>query len=265
MKTKIFCFDLETTGVNTLTDRIVQIAYLILDASTLEIIGSPVSLIINPQMPISKSSTEIHGITNEMVANEKTFSSVAKELHAVIKDCHIAGYNSNAFDVPLLVNEFARVGVEIPFDDNTLFLDVFQIYRKLFSLKLKDVYERTFGEPLQDAHNALSDVIATSKVFTFLVSHADQWSQFTGGIEDPEWVTYSETDRQYYFVKGKYKGEKVMYYSDYCNWMMGQQMPLNTKAVICKIFGADLWLSLAAGYMVYHKKHEPDDIDELPF
>lgn len=257
MKRKIFLFDLESTGTDTATDRVVQIAFVLLDPETLEPEGEPISVLINPERSIPEGATAIHGITNEMLKGKKTFGQIAGRLKDAMNGCDMAGYNSNAYDVPLLVHEFLRCGQSVPFDENTLFLDVFQIYRKLNSFKLTDVYERMFNEPLTDAHDAAADVKATTRIFAALVaqnhhqlgSTPAEWSGFTGGLEDPHW--FVKQNGQYCFSKGKWKGEAVADHADYANWMMGQAMPLNTKATLCRVFGADLWMSINAGMLTY--------------
>lgn len=257
MKQNIFLFDIESTGVDPFSDRIIQIAWMILD-EYLRPVGKPVSLIINPGIPIPQSATEIHHITNEMVKGAPTFKEVAPRLQEAIRNCHVSGYNSNGFDVPILANEFTRNDVQIPFNNETLFIDVFQMYRKLNSMKLCDVYERIFGEPMKNAHDAEGDILATHKIMEHIVNFntpkvgttPQNWSDFTGGMEDPHW--FEQRDGVWYFTKGKHKGAQVVYEQSYCDWMMTQAFPLNTKATICKIFGADLWQSIAENRIVFN-------------
>ena len=256
----IFLFDIETTGTDPMNDRIVQIAFAKLSSETLEPIAGTKTFNVNPCILIPESATAIHGISNETVRHCATFQEVGRIIQKHMFDSHICGYNSNAFDVPLLVNEFGRCKIPLPFTDDTLFLDVFQLYRKLNSLKLADVYERLIGKPLTGAHDAGADVDATQQIFKHLIDHNQNkvghqpidWATFCGNMDDPYWFVV-EGD-QTYFNKGKYKGCLVSDYPDYCNWMMGQSMPINTKAVICRLFKANLWESIAAGYLVYQRK-----------
>lgn len=268
MKKEIFLFDLETTGTDPATDRIIQLAYILLDEQLKPLIN-PVSMLINPGISIPRAATEIHRITDDMVSEKLNFKSFSKFLFDIIKDRHVAGYNSNGFDVPLLANEFIRAGCEVPFDNETLFLDVFQMYRKLNSMKLSDVYYRIFKKELVNAHDATTDILATQKVLQHIVEEnknqvgcsPNEWSDFIGGMEDPFW--FELINGEYYFVKGKYKGARVSDHLSYCEWMMSQSMTLNTKSVICRIFGADLWQSISESRLVY--KSKSIQYDGLPF
>lgn len=270
----LFSFDLETTGTDPVNDRIVQIAFKILSPDTLEPLGETKSYLVNPGIQIPEGATAIHGISNEVVKNSPSFYEVGKIVRKHMVGCDIIGYNSNAFDVPLIVNEFFRNGIPLPFAEDTRFLDVFQLYGKLYSRKLSDVYERLIGKPLTGAHDAKADVDATSEIFKHLIdnnqnkvgSSPSDLDAFMGGMDDPYWfVTEGET---VIFNKGKYKGCAVIDEPDYCNWMLKQSMPINTKAVICRLFKANLWESISAGYLVYQRNEAftTNDTDNwLPF
>lgn len=111
LKRPIVFFDLETTGINVVTDRIVSISILkiCIDGSR-----EGKSSLVNPDMPIPKTSSDIHGITDEMVANKPKFKNISKSLFEFIKDCDIAGFNNNTFDNIILSEEFRRVGIDFP-------------------------------------------------------------------------------------------------------------------------------------------------------
>lgn len=155
-------FDVETTGLNVIRDRIVQIALVKLHKN-----GQPqteLSMLINPGIPISEESMQIHGITPKDLANKPVFQQVAQKIWDFIGDSDLAGYNSNRFDVPMLMEEFARVGMEFDVSKRRL-LDVQRIFYKMEPRTLKAAYRFYCGQELTDAHDALADVKATIDVF----------------------------------------------------------------------------------------------------
>lgn len=155
-------FDVETTGLNVIRDRIVQIALVKLHKN-----GQPqteLSMLINPGIPISEESMQIHGITPKDLANKPVFQQVAQKIWDFIGDSDLAGYNSNRFDVPMLMEEFARVGMEFDVSKRRL-LDVQRIFYKMEPRTLKAAYRFYCGQELTDAHDALADVKATINVF----------------------------------------------------------------------------------------------------
>lgn len=155
-------FDLETTGLNVIRDRIVQIGLVKLRKN-----GQPpeeLAMLINPGIPISEESMSIHGITPKDLANKPTFQKVAQKIWDFIGDADLAGYNSNRFDVPMLMEEFARVGMEFDISRRRL-LDVQRIFYKMEPRTLKAAYRLYCEKELTDAHDALADVRATVEVF----------------------------------------------------------------------------------------------------
>ena len=144
MNNKIF-FDTETTGVDAFNDRIVEIAIVKTD-DDLNVIDEFYSL-INPTIPIPLEATEVHNISDEDVKTAPTFEEIANEIYEFIKDCDVAGYNSNRFDIPLLSSEFNRVGIEWDLTDRNI-IDVYRIETKFHTNKLSDVYKRYTGSPL---------------------------------------------------------------------------------------------------------------------
>ena len=129
--------DLETTGVNLATDRIIEIAIVkvLPDGKR-----SVKRKLINPQMPISKQSSDLHGITNEMVKDAPTFKEVAHELKQMLDGCDIAGYNSNRFDIPMLVEEFLRAEVDFDMKGRRL-VDVQNIFHRMEQRTLSAAYK----------------------------------------------------------------------------------------------------------------------------
>jgi len=154
-------FDLETTGVNVASDRIVEIAILkIMPDGTEEVKSKR----INPTIPIPIESSKIHGIYDADVANEPTFKGIAKSLAEFLKNCDLAGYNSNKFDIPLLVEEFLRAEVEFDISKRK-FVDVQNIFHQMEQRTLKAAYKFYCGKEIINAHNALADIKATYEVF----------------------------------------------------------------------------------------------------
>ena len=155
-------FDVETTGLNVIRDRIVQIALVKLRKN-----GQPseeLSMLINPGIPISEESMAIHGITPKDLANKPTFAQVAQKIWDFIGNADLGGYNSNRFDVPMLMEEFSRVGLEFDISKRRL-IDAQRIFYKMEPRTLKAAYRLYCQKELEDAHDALADVRATVAVF----------------------------------------------------------------------------------------------------
>ena len=153
LKNPLVFFDLETTGINIIKDRIVEISYLKVMPDGKE---ESKTRRINPQMPIPKESTAVHGITDEDVKDCPVFKEVAKSLASQIEGCDLAGFNSNRFDIPLLAEEFLRAGVDIDLN-NRKFVDVQTIFHKMEQRNLIAAYKFYCGKELTDAHSAESD------------------------------------------------------------------------------------------------------------
>lgn len=158
----IIFFDVETTGLNVVRDRIVQIALVKLSKKNPEPVEF--STLVNPGIPISEESMAIHGITPKDLANKPTFRQLAQKIWDFIGNADLAGYNSNRFDVPMLMEEFARVGMEFDVSKRRL-IDVQRIFYKMEPRTLKAAYRLYCGKELTDAHDALADVRATIDVF----------------------------------------------------------------------------------------------------
>lgn len=154
----ILCLDLEATGTDVSNDRIVEFA-----ASWVTHTGA-VRLLINPGMPIPPRVTEIHGISDADVADKPTFSELAKEIHDLVKDCDLLGFNLTNFDVPMLWEEFYRAGIIWDLRETKIF-DAGTLFKKMEGRTLSDAVRFYCGEELVDAHSALADVQATAKVW----------------------------------------------------------------------------------------------------
>lgn len=153
-------FDLETTGINVGADRIVEISILKAMPDGSEIVKT---MRINPEMPIPLQSSLIHGIYEEHILNEPTFKSVAKELAEFIGDADLAGYNSNRFDIPVLLEEFLRAGVDFNMTDRK-FVDVQNIFHQMEQRTLRAAYKFYCDKDIVNAHSAEADITATYHV-----------------------------------------------------------------------------------------------------
>ncbi len=155
-------FDVETTGLNVLRDRILQIALIKYAKNG----GEPkeLSMLINPSMPIAPDAMAIHGITPEDLANKPIFGEVAQELFDFIGDADLGGYNAARFDIPMLMEEFARVGMEFDVSERRI-IDAQRIFYKMEPRTLKAALRFYCQKELEDAHDALADVRATVEVF----------------------------------------------------------------------------------------------------
>jgi len=161
--TRELCFfDVESTGLSVIRDRIIQIAiikYFPDDRAPEELM-----LLINPGIPISEEAMNVHGITPKDLANKPTFEQVAEKLFDFIGKADLAGYNSNRFDVPILMEEFARVGIE--FDvSNRRTIDVQRIFYKMEPRSLRAALRFYCKKEIENAHDAMADVRATIDVF----------------------------------------------------------------------------------------------------
>lgn len=156
----IVFFDLETTGINISKDRIVEVSILKVSPNGKE---ESKTWRVNPEMHIPEESTAIHGITDEDVQACPTFKEIAKTLAAMIKGCDLAGYNSNRFDIPMLAEEFLRVGVDVDLNKRK-FVDVQTIFHKMEQRTLSAAYRFYCDKDLANAHTATADTMATYEV-----------------------------------------------------------------------------------------------------
>ena len=151
-------FDLEATGLNVIRDRIVQIAIIKLFANGRE--SEKLEMMINPGIPISEEAMEITGITPDVVRNKPTFIQVAPEIFDFIGNADIAGYNSNRFDIPMLLEEFNRAGIDFLLESRRT-IDVQRIFNRMEPRNLRAAYRFYCNKELENAHDALEDVRAT--------------------------------------------------------------------------------------------------------
>lgn len=243
--TKPICFfDLEATGTNLAKDRIVEIAVLKVYPNGNK---ESKSWLVNPEMKIPADVVAIHGISNEKVQNEPTFKELAPQVHEMIKGCDLGGYNSNRFDIPLLVEELLRAGIDFEMK-NMLSVDVQTIFHKMEQRTLSAAYKFYCGRDLEDAHSAEADTMATYEV---LKSQLDKYSNLENNISSlaefsarkkcadfAGFVSYDKNGAEV-FGFGKYKGKNVEKVFEeepgYFGWIQNADFPLYTKKVLTAI------------------------------
>lgn len=245
LKKPIIFFDLETTGVNISHDRIIELSYIKVYPNGTE---EEKSMRINPEMSIPAESTAIHHITDEDVADKPTFKQIAKELAKVFEGCDIAGYNSNRFDIPLLMEEFLRTGINIELSRQK-FVDVQTIFHKMEQRTLSAAYKFYCNGDLENAHSANADTRATYEVLKAQldrypnlkndVEFLSNFSSFNKNVDLMGRIVYNEQGVEV-FNFGKYKGVSVKEVFErrdpsYYAWMMNGDFALDTKRVITKI------------------------------
>lgn len=250
-------FDLETTGTNIANDRIVEICIIKINPD-----GNEQILIqrINPGIPIPAEATAVHGISNEDVVNQPTFTEAGSKIALFLNNADLAGYNSNKFDIPLLVEEFLRAGISFDLKGRR-FVDVQNIFHKMEPRTLKAAYKFYCQKELMNAHSAEADARATYEILKAQLECYCN-SEFTGqdgvtskpivndikALHDFSYhnrnadlvghIIYNTKDREV-FNFGKYKGKTVeeifSIEPSYYDWMMKSDFPLYTKKVITAI------------------------------
>lgn len=245
LKNPLVFIDLETTGIDIVNDRIVEIAVLKLFPDGREEIKVRRT---NPGIPISPEATAVHGITNEDVKNEPTFKEIAKSLANLVEGCDFAGFNSNKFDFPLLAEEFLRAGVDFDFKKRK-FIDVQTIFHKMEKRTLEAAYKFYCEKNLENAHSAEADTLATFEVlkaqldrYPELENDVEKLSQFSTHNQNVDFagrIVLDENEVEV-FNFGKYKGKSVIEIftkePSYYSWMMNGDFPLYTKKVITNLY-----------------------------
>lgn len=240
--------DLETTGVNLATDRIVEIAIIKIMPDKTRVVKQK---LINPQMPIPAASSEIHGITDDKVKDAPTFKEVANELKQFIDNADLSGYNSNRFDIPLLVEEFLRAGLNLDMNNRRM-LDVQHIFHMMEKRTLAAAYKFYCDKELIDAHSAEADISATVEIleaqlvrYQNLGETVDSVLQFTGEEKLVDFARRFVMDKDVeVFNFGKHKGRAVADVlraePSYYDWMMKGDFPLHTKQKLTEILNRSL-------------------------
>lgn len=236
--------DLETTGVNLGTDRMVEIAIvkILPDGNK-----SVKRKLINPEMPIPQASSDVHGITDDMVKDAPTFAQAAREIKQMLDGCDLAGYNSNRFDIPLLVEEFMRANIDFDMKGRKL-VDVQNIFHKMEQRTLSAAYKFYCNKTLEAAHSAEADATATYEV---LIAQLEKYPELGKTVDsinktlgDEVIVDFARRfvmdDGVEVFNFGKYKGQSVAKVlqkePQYYDWMMRGDFPQHTKQKLTEIF-----------------------------
>ncbi|MBC7651895.1 MAG: 3'-5' exonuclease [Deinococcales bacterium] len=240
--------DLETTGINISNDKIVEIAIVkILVDGTKQVKRK----LINPQMPIPKASSDIHGITDEMVKNAPSFKTVANEIKQFLDPCDLGGYNSNRFDLPLLIEEFFRTGIDFSIEGKKL-LDVQKVFHLMEQRTLGAAYKFYCNKALEGAHGAEADATATWEVLEAQVERypnigntLESIVKFTGEDDIVDFARrFIRIDGIEVFNFGKHKGKAVTQVlkeePQYYDWMMKGDFATNTKQKFTEILNRTL-------------------------
>jgi len=244
LKRPVAFLDLETTGINVSSDRIVELSILKITPNGKE---EWMSTRINPEIPIPAKSTAIHGITDSDVANAPTFKEVAKNLAAFIEGCDLAGYNAIKFDIPVLAEEFLRINIDFNFRKRR-YVDAQVIYHKKEQRTLSAAYQFYCNKELKGAHGSKADTAATYEV---LKAQLDRYGDLENDIEKLADISSFNNNVDFagriildengieIFNFGKHKGKSVEHvFSEepsYYSWMMNGDFPLYTKKVLTEI------------------------------
>ena len=244
LKRPIVFFDLETTGIDLSRDRIVEISLVKISPNGDQELKTRR---INPEMPIPPEATAIHGITDDDVKDCPRFKEIAKSLAQYIEGCDLGGYNSNKFDIPMLVEEFLRADVDVDLKKRK-FIDVQNIFHKMEQRTLIAAYKFYCGKDLENAHSAEADIMATYEVlqaqldrYPELHNDVDFLAGFSERGKSADYagrIIYNDKGQEV-FAFGKHKGrvveevfrEEPSYYA----WMMNGDFPRYTKKVITEI------------------------------
>ena len=257
LKKPIVFLDLETTGVNVVTDRIVELAFIKVNVDGSE---QEKLMRINPGVHIPKETSEIHGIYDDDVKDEPTFKEVAKTLAKFIEGCDLAGFNSNRFDIPLLAEEFIRADIDVDMKKHK-FIDVQAIFHKMEKRSLVAAYKFYCKKELINAHSAMADTKATYEVLKSQLDRYEgvevedkkgnksepivndieilsEFSSLTRNVDFAGRIVYDDNGVET-FNFGKNKGvsvEKVFReQAGYYGWMMNSEFPLYTKKVLTRL------------------------------
>ena len=237
-------FDIETTGINIATDRIVELSVLKISPD-----GSKewLSTRINPEIPIPASATAIHGITDSDVANAPAFREVARKLTGFLEGCDLAGYNAIKFDIPLLAEEFLRANIDFSFRKRR-YVDVQVIFHKKEQRTLSAAYQFYCNKVLDGAHSSKADTQATYEVLKAQldmypdlendINYLADFSTVANAADFAGRIIFDD-DGNEVFNFGKHKGKKVETVlkeePSYYSWMMNGDFPLYTKKILTEI------------------------------
>jgi len=259
LKKDLVFFDVETTGLNIMRDRIIQIALIKYSPNKEE--PEELQMLINPGIPISEESISIHGITPDLLRNKPSFVQVAQKLYDFIGDADLSGYNSNRFDIPMLMEEFARAGLDFEIEHRKL-IDVQRLFYKMEPRTLKAAHKFYVGESFENAHDALADVKATINVLKGqlkkyenvdfedydgniiekpVVNDMDALHKFTNDLQIVDVTQRLKYNSQgvIVFNFGKHIGEPVAEIlandKQYYNWILNKEFSYQVKKIVKRL------------------------------
>jgi len=242
-KKPIAFIDLETTGVDTVKDRIVEISICKVHP---DLTRESKTRRVNPCIPIPEAASKVHGIINSDVVDEPTFKSIAKGILTFIDGCDVAGFNSTQYDMPLPFNEFERAGVKWDYSKCN-FIDVGNIYKIQEPRTLAAAVKFYLGTEIDKAHSAEADINATVDVFfkqfemyPDLPKTAEELNLFSNfgkkRLDMSGWFVYSENGKDIMYGRGKWDKQKVADHMDYVSWMLTTNfIPQDTKDYCLKL------------------------------
>jgi DNA polymerase-3 subunit epsilon len=240
----IVFFDIESTGLSIVKDRIIEISFVKVFPDQTE---DRKTYLLNPTIPISPEATAVHGITNEKVKDQPTFSQVSNDIFQFINDSDLSGFNLLKFDIPMLMEEFIRCGLDLDLSCREI-VDVQVLFHKMEERTLSAAYKFYCNKELINAHSAIADTDATYEVFKKQIERYSQLPQTIKGISeftglnkraDLEGRIIFDADGNVVFNFGKHKGRKVedVFAAEpsYYSWMMDGDFAAYTKKVISDI------------------------------
>jgi len=236
----LLILDLETTGVDVATDRIIEFAAVKLDWETFDEIDRK-EFMVNPGKAIPKESSDIHGIKYDDIKDKPKFKDVAKDLAKWMEGCDIGGYNIIRFDIPLLLCEFERVGVKFSLE-GCAFVDGYEIFVHFHPRTLAGAYEHYVGGKIKDAHQAMGDVLTTQEVLARQLSEHDELRVATHALDASKVVRDENIiDLQAKLIWkddavavnfGKHKGQSLKAVpKPYINWMLKNKVVVDPKGI----------------------------------
>jgi len=229
-------FDLETTGLDIAKERIVSIAVVKIDPLGIK---TEKEVLVNPTIPIPKEASDVHGITDDMIKDKPTFKQIAKSFYEYIEGFDLYGYNIVHYDLPLLVEELLRAGVEFDFSKIKI-VDVMKIYKKLQPRDLSSFYNYYTGKVLQNSHNALADTSATYDGFLEMMEQESELNSCeVDKLQEMSGVSDKQVDFAGKFIRndaniicynfGGSKGQTVSSNMKFLDWMLSKDFSQDTK------------------------------------
>lgn len=242
----IVFFDIESTGVNTIQDRIVELCMIkyFPDHTSISYVKR-----FNPEMPISAEATMVHGISDADIKDAPTFISLANEVFSFLQDADICGYNIMKFDVPMITEELMRAGINEPFKSDIKYIDAFKIFAQMERRDLASALKFYTGATIENAHSALADTEATAAVLNGQIERygweGDITSLYEISRQGHEVVDYDgkfsrNEEGELIFTFGTNKGKKIADNHGMLKWMLDKDFSRHTKYIANKILSGEL-------------------------